>query len=124
MLLCPRRRQASEPVTNLPAQHLFGVAVALVLASLPGCYFSRSPSRPLPALEFRREAAVRQHCLVVFLPGFIDGPETYLENRFPHALNGSGAPCDSVGVDLHFRYYSDIGLADIVYADILIPAAA
>lgn len=98
--------------------------LALAAASLAGCYFSRSPSRPLPALEFRREAAVRQHCLVVFMPGFLDGPETYLENRFPHALNGSGAPCDSVGLDLHVRYYSDVGLADIVYSDVLIPAAS
>lgn len=78
----------------------------------------------MPALEFRREATVRQHCLVVFIPGFLDGPETYLDNRFPHALNGSGAPCDAVGVDLHFRYYSEIGVADIVYEDVLIPAAA
>jgi pimeloyl-ACP methyl ester carboxylesterase len=99
-------------------------ALLLVLSALvaPGCYFTRSPSRPLPALEALRRHPDRQDCLVVMLPGFLDGPDTYLDHGFPRRLVESGAPCDAVMVDLHYRYYSEIGIADIVYEDILVPA--
>lgn len=122
----PRRARCAPTVrldfTRRPLLALAGIVLAGL--ALAGCYFTRSPSRPVPALEFRREASVRQHCLVVFLPGFLDGPETYLDHRFPHALNGSGAPCDAVGLDLHVRYYSQPGIAEIVYSDVLVPATA
>jgi pimeloyl-ACP methyl ester carboxylesterase len=88
----------------------------------PGCYFTRSPSRPVPALEALRSHPDRQACLMVMLPGFLDGPDTYLDHDFPERLFGSGAPCDAVMVDLHYRYYSEIGIADLVYSDILVPA--
>lgn len=98
-------------------------AALLVLSLLvPGCYFSRSPSRPLPALSAFRHEGSQERCLVVMLPGFLDGPDTYLDHRFPERLFGSGAPCDAVMLDLHYRYYSEIGIADIVYDDILVPA--
>ncbi len=102
---------------------------ALLLASTAGCYFTRSPSRPLPALEFRRSTLVREHCLIVFVPGFLDGPDTFLENHFPDEVLASGAPCDSVAVDLHYRYYGETpssgdGIASIMFADVLEPAAA
>lgn len=93
------------------------------LVPLGGCYFTRSPSRPVPALEARRDAMDRQRCLVVMIPGFLDGPDTYLENRFPHTLTATSR-CDAVMVDLHYRYYGDVGIADLVYTDVILPAAA
>jgi pimeloyl-ACP methyl ester carboxylesterase len=95
-----------------------------VLLFLPGCYFTRSPSRPIPALEIRANEAERQRCLMVMLPGFLDGPDTYLDHRFPQAVAAAGAPCDIVLVDLHYRYYSEVGIADLVYEDVLMPASA
>lgn len=91
---------------------------------LDACYFTRSPSRPIPALAFRNPRLESPRCLVVFLPGFLDTPDSYVENEFPRELIGSGAPCDMVGVDLHFRYYGQVGVADMVYEDVLQPAAA
>lgn len=100
------------------------VFLLTVLAFGPGCYFTRSPSRPLPALEARLDANARQRCLVVMVPGFLDGPDAYVEHGFPRDLSDAGSPCDAVMVDLHYRYYGSPGVADIVYEDILVPAAA
>lgn len=101
------------------------LALALAAsAALGGCYFTRSPSRPLPALAFMREAHVQQRCLVVFVPGFLDGPDTYREHGFPRDLLGSGAPCDSVAVDLHMRYYAEPGVGDVLWQDVVAPAVA
>lgn len=101
--------------------------VLFVLASLaaPGCYFTRSPSRPLPALAFTNPRASASRCLVVFLPGFLDTPDSYLDHHFPRALMAGGSPCDAVAVDLHYRYYGEgAGLADVVREDVLEPAVA
>ncbi|MDQ3032407.1 MAG: alpha/beta hydrolase [Myxococcota bacterium] len=101
------------------------LSLALVAAiALGGCYFTRSPSRPLPGLAFLRDGDVRQRCLVVFVPGFLDGPDTYREHRFPDEVLRSGAACDSVAVDLHMRYYAEPGVADVLYEDIIAPAIA
>jgi len=88
------------------------------------CYFVRSPSRPLPALAFGNPRVADARCLVVFLPGFLDGPDSYLDNGFPRELVRSGPPCDAVGVDPPFRYYSGGGVAELVYEDVLQPAIA
>ncbi len=105
------------------------LSVVLLTCAVAGCYFTRSPSRPLPALEFRRSSITREHCLVVFVPGFLDGPDNFLEHGFPSDLLTRGAPCDSVAIDLHYRYYGETpaagqGVANIVFDDILEPATA
>jgi pimeloyl-ACP methyl ester carboxylesterase len=68
-------------------------------------------------------------CLVVFVPGFLDGPDTFMDHGFPSDVITRGAPCDSVAIDLHYRYYwesptSSSGVANVVFDDILEPAAA
>lgn len=100
------------------------VASALVAVILGGCYFVQSPSRPVPALAVLREEGERQGCLMIFLPGMLDGPDTYLDHGFPQDLLRSGAACDSVAVNLHFRYYGDGGVSEKVWEDVLAPALA
>ncbi len=110
-----------------PTRLQAAISLALTLsisAAVSGCYFSRSPSRPVPALEFRRSTAGRARCLIVMIPGFLDGPDTYLDHGFPHDIVQSGAECDSVAVDLHYRYYGNTGLGQLMYEDILSPASA
>lgn len=107
-----------------PALALTAALSALGAAAFEGCYFVRSPSRPLPALAFRNPRVASARCLVVFVPGFLDNPDSYRDNRFPHALIESGAACDAVSIDLHFRYYGEVGVADIVFEDVLQPAIA
>lgn len=97
------------------------LAVAATLLT-SGCYFTRSPTRPVPALAFLRDGNVRQPCLVIFVPGFLDGPDTYREHGFPDDVLRSGAACDSVAVDLHSRYYSEPRVSDVLYEDVIVPA--
>lgn len=100
------------------------LAIVLAAALLGGCYFLQSPTRPLPALTVVREEGARQPCLIVFLPGMLDGPDTYLRYGFPQDVIASGAACDSVAVNLHARHYGQIGIADAVWEDVLAPALA
>jgi pimeloyl-ACP methyl ester carboxylesterase len=97
---------------------------ALAACTLAGCYFTRSPTRPIPSLAFRREAGARQSCLVIFLPGLMDGPDTIREQGLVRELVRSGAPCDAVAVDLTYRYYFDAAAARVLHDDVLAPAVA
>ena len=103
------------------ARSLLLAALSLSLAS---CYFAQSRARPIPALAVIREPGIRQDCLVIFVPGMFDGPDTYLDHGFPQTLLQSGAECDSVAVNLHVGYYAEPGIADLLYEDVLAPAAA
>jgi pimeloyl-ACP methyl ester carboxylesterase len=98
---------------------------ALLAISLcaSGCYFSRSPTRPVPAL-FQRTGTTRASCLVIFLPGLLDSPDSFLDHGMVRDLRESGAPCDAVMVDLHYRYYFDGHASDVIYEDVLLPAVA
>jgi pimeloyl-ACP methyl ester carboxylesterase len=98
------------------------IAIAMMLAA-GGCYFSQSPMRPIPAL-FARTSDARQHCLVVFLPGLLDGADSFLEHGMVRDLFASGAPCDAAIVDLGYRYYFGAQVADVLYEDVLHPALA
>lgn len=115
---------AAVRTTRLP------LAIALTLAistAISGCYFTRSPLRPLQALQFRRSAAAPDRCLIVMIPGFLDGPDSFRDNGFPSDVVRSGAECDSLAVDLHYRYYwgsEEERIGQIVYEDILAPATA
>jgi hypothetical protein len=95
------------------------VAFVLTLA-VTGC----SPIRPVPALLFRRAADAPERCLVVMFPGVLDGADRFPEHGFESEVVRSGAECDSVALELHLRYYQEIGLGQIVYEDILYPASA
>jgi pimeloyl-ACP methyl ester carboxylesterase len=97
---------------------------SLTALAVGGCYFVQSPSRPLQALTFRRDSTARQPCLVVFLPGMLDGPDTYRQHGFPDDVLRSGAACDSVAINLHYRYYGEGGVADMIWEDVLQPAIA
>jgi len=98
--------------------------LAVLSLSLASCYFAQSRARPLPALAVIREPGVRQDCLIIFVPGMLDGPDTYLDHGFPQAVLQSGAECDSVAVNLHAGYYAETGIAEILHEDVLAPAAA
>jgi pimeloyl-ACP methyl ester carboxylesterase len=98
--------------------------VAALGANASGCYFTRSPIRPMPALAFLHDAGRVAPCLVIFVPGLMDGPDSFLEHEFPQALGRSGAACDSVAVDATYRYYFGADVASVLYEDVLFPAAA
>lgn len=120
--LAPVRPSPSSPARTHLATQLLLASLLLALPLVPACYYSRSPSRPVPALSFQRDRAARQSCLVVFMPGFGDTPDTYREHGFAEDLINSGAACDAVAVDAHFRYYGRGEAEDAVFEDIITPA--
>ena len=85
-------------------------------------YFVRSPIRPVPALAFLVEPHARTPCLVVFIPGLLDGPETIRDRELARHLRATGARCDSVAIDATYRYYFGAEIGSVLYADVLLPA--
>ncbi len=99
------------------------LALSLTLTlALSSCYFSRSPTRPVPALFASHGAP--STCLVVFLPGLLDSPDSFLDHDMIRELRASGAPCDAVMVDLHYRYFFGGTAGDVLYEDVVYPAMA
>lgn len=101
--------------------------VALLLlasAILPGCsYFLRGPTRPIRSIEHLRVPPARQACLMVFLPGVLDGPETFDRYGFSQEVWESGARCDTLAIDAHASYFGNSGgagaIEDVVFEDVL-----
>lgn len=71
----------------------------------------------------RAAPAARARCLVIFVPGLMDGPDSFLEHGFARAV-AERTPCDSVAVDLTYRYYFGAGAGDVLWEDVLAPAVA
>ncbi|MCX7807173.1 MAG: alpha/beta hydrolase-fold protein [Deltaproteobacteria bacterium] len=59
---------------------------------------------------------------MVFLPGFLDRAETFVDRGFPQALFREEIPCDVVALDLHIRYYTSLDVGDLVYEEVIDPA--
>jgi pimeloyl-ACP methyl ester carboxylesterase len=76
----------------------------------------------VPALLARAHDDAQAACLVVFVPGLLDGPDSFLEHGMIRDLRESGAPCDAVMVDLHYRYFFGGQAGDVLYEDVISPA--
>jgi hypothetical protein len=108
-----------EPSAGGPPAVIRSLFAMVTTLAIAGC----SPIRPVPALLFRRTADAPERCLVVMFPGVLDGADRFEERGFASDVVRSGAACDSVALELHLRYYQEIGIGQIVYEDILYPAA-
>ncbi len=98
--------------------------VALSLALLAaGCgnaiYFFRDTPTPMQALEVRMDPYARRSCLVVFMPGMLDTPDSFVEHGFLEDAARASRRCDLIAVDAHFGYYRAGNLRQRVSADIL-----
>lgn len=97
---------------------------AVLLASalvLHGCYFARSPIRPIPALHLR--GAERSACLVILVPGLMDGPDSFVEHGLAREVV-TRTGCEAVAVDLTYRYYFGAEAGAVLWEDVLAPAVA
>lgn len=102
------------------------VASLLVLSTLvlgTGCgmaaYFVRDTHVPMQALEVRMDRYERRSCLVVFMPGMLDTPDTFRERGFLDDAARASDRCDLVAVDAHFGYYRTGQIRQRVRRDIL-----
>lgn len=98
----------------------------LLLAA--GCnyaaYFLRDTVEPMPGLELRTDPHARRNCLVVFMPGMFDAPDTYLEQGFLDDAARASDRCDLLAVDAHFGYYRSDRIRQRMEEDVLRRAEA
>lgn len=101
---------------------VLGSLLALAL-TLPGCAFGSTPA-PIPGVKRARAPDRQAATLVVFLPGFGDRPERYLEHRVIDRLQATGVDVDAIALDGHFGYYASGELWLRVHDDVVAPARA
>ena len=98
-------------------------AAALLALSAAGCqyaaYFVRDTPRPMQVLEARMDPYVRRSCLIVMLPGMLDGPDSFLAGGFVEDAAAASSRCDVALADAHFGYYRDGSLRRRVASDVL-----
>lgn len=105
-------------------KHLsFGLALALLA---PGCgmaaYFAQGTPTPMQALEVRMDPHERRECLVVFMPGMSDGPDTFRAQGFLRDASRASSRCDLVAPNAHLGYYYDHTVRERLSRDILMVA--
>jgi pimeloyl-ACP methyl ester carboxylesterase len=66
----------------------------------------------------------RSRCLVVFLPGFGDDENAFVDHGFPDAFRARGLAVDSVSAGATFGYYSRRTVLTRLREDVLGPARA
>ena len=98
-------------------------AFSLVIVSLllGGCYLMQSASEPMPAERF--DSGGQSSSLIVFLPGFADGPQDYVENGFIEAVRDANPAFDVVAANAHFGYYRNYSVIQRLHEDIIGPVS-
>ena len=93
-------------------------AFSLVIVSLllGGCYLMQFASEPMPAERF--DSGGQASGLIVFLPGFADGPQDYVENGFIEAVRDANPAFDVVAANAHFGYYRNYSVIQRLHEDI------
>ncbi|MGE0789016.1 MAG: alpha/beta fold hydrolase [Sandaracinaceae bacterium] len=98
----------------------FGIAIAVLLS---GCaqaaYFIRDTPVPMSALEVRMDPYERRSCLIVFMPGMLDTPDSFIDNGFVEDAVAASRRCDLALADGHFGYYRTGQIRQRVTQDIL-----
>lgn len=97
------------------------LALVLLLPSI-GCYFTKSASVPMPAVHHGATSTAADG-LIVFLPGFGDGPDDYEENGFVKMVQAVSPRFDIIAADAHFGYYRAFSVVDRLHEDVIAPAA-
>ncbi len=119
-----RRRRA--PSRDLVKRPMLLVALRLAAAAmvLSGCPFFRSATTPMPAVEHSEHGPDKARGLVVFLPGFGDGPDRFTANGFVQRVRGLNQGWDLVAADAHFGYYRSWSIVRRLREDVIEPAKA
>jgi pimeloyl-ACP methyl ester carboxylesterase len=93
------------------------------LASL-GCGLFFPAPTPMRTVARAADASHRSRCLLVFLPGFGDDENVFVEHGFTDALRTRGMAIDSISAGATFGYYSRRTLLTRLREDVLGPARA
>ena len=95
--------------------------VVLVSVLSAGCYLTKSATVPMPFLH--HAAAGKAHGLIVFLPGFGDGPEAFDGNGMLEIVHDIAPNYDVIATDAHFAYYRKQNVVQRLHVDVIAPLA-
>ncbi len=98
------------------------VGVVVLIAVLQGgCYITKTAIVPMPVIQYA--AMAEADGLIVFLPGFGDGPEAFDRNSLLEIVREIAPTYDVVATDAHFAYYRKQNVVQRLHADVIEPIA-
>jgi pimeloyl-ACP methyl ester carboxylesterase len=106
---------------NVPGLFRGALAVGSVLA-LSACSYVHSERIPMRTQEYRMQAAVPSHTLLVMLPGRYSTADQFRAEGFVDLLRASGYTLDVMAVDANISYYLDQTIVERLREDVIIPA--
>jgi pimeloyl-ACP methyl ester carboxylesterase len=95
--------------------------VVLLAVLLGGCYITKTAKVPMPVIH--HAASGETDGLIVFLPGFGDGPEAFDRNGLLEIVREIAPTYDVVATDAHFAYYRKQNVVRRLHADVIEPIA-
>jgi len=96
--------------------------IVLLAPLLAACPWMRSPETPMPAVDHQAHGPEKARGLVVFLPGFGDGPDHFTDNGFVNQVRKLDAKWDAIATDAHFGYYRKFTILERLREDVIKPA--
>ena len=99
------------------------IVFLIVTAGVSGCSIIFAVETPVPALHYPAPDGSTSK-MVVFLPGFAEGPEQFENNDFIRLLQERYPSVSAVAMDTHLGYYKKGMLADRVIGETIEPAIA
>ena len=92
----------------------------IALIALAGCV--PSARRPMETVSFGAQDARRNHCLLIFLPGRGDRPESFEAEGFVEAVRKAKLPVDMMGAYAHMGYFLGKTFPERFREDVIKPA--
>ena len=89
-----------------------------------GCNLFFPAPAPMRTVVRNADASHRSRCLVVFLPGFGDDENAFVDHGFPDAFRARGLAVDSISTGATYGYYSRRTVIRRLREDVLGPARA
>ena len=97
-----------------------GLLIA-VLGLSSGCYFTQSASVPMEVVRYSAPSTPPEG-MIIFLPGFGDGPEHFREHHFVEHAQTANPRFKAVAANAHFAYYRDFSVVERIHDDLVRPA--
>lgn len=71
-----------------------------------GCYFVQRAKTPMPVERFAPHGPAQARGAMVFMPGFLDGPQDFVKHGFVDLVHEQARGYDVFAANAHFRYYA------------------
>ena len=97
--------------------------IALLTLLLAGCYVIKPAKIPLPVVHYSAATNGTAEGLIVLLPGFGDGPNSFDQQGIIDIVRRIAPTFDAVATDAHFAYYRNQSIVERLHNDVIEPIA-